>query len=165
MINNQAKTTVILYSGLLVGTFDILSAVVYYYIITGNNPIRIFPYIASGVFGKDAFSGSNSMIIAGLLFHYLIAFTFTILFFLLYPYIKNIFRNRIITGIVYGIFIWCVMNLIVVPLSNTPPPTWKPERMFINMVILILAIGLPLSFIASRFYRRVTEEKKERGFL
>jgi len=153
MIKKQNKITVILYSGFLVGTLDILSALLYYYILTGNNPVRIFPYIASGVFGKEAFSGNNSMIIAGLLFHYLIAFTFTILFFLLYPFIRNIFRNKVVTGIVFGIFIWCVMNLIVVPLSNTPPPTWKPLRMMINMIILILAIGLPLSFIATRFFR------------
>src|SRR4051812_46999718 len=109
MVNKTKLPLIILYSGLLVGTLDILSALLYYYIITGNNPVRIFPYIASGAFGRNAFSGSNNMIIAGILFHYLIAFIFTIVFFLFYSYIKNIFRNWIIRGIVYGIFIWCMM--------------------------------------------------------
>src|SRR3954469_14134630 len=102
MVKKTKLPIIILYSGLLVGTLDILSAFLYYYIITGNNPVRIFPYIASGVFGKSAFSGSNNMIIAGILFHYLIAFIFTIVFFLLNPYIKNIFRNWMVRGIVYG---------------------------------------------------------------
>jgi hypothetical protein len=143
---------VMLLSGALVGTLDILSALIYTYLLTGKNPVRVFPYIASGVFGKKALSGDRSMIIAGLLFHYLIAFIFTIVFFLLYPQLKRYFKNWIVLGVIYGVAIWCIMNLIVVPLSNTPPPTWKPVRMFINMLILIAAIGLPLSFIARRSY-------------
>ncbi len=111
-------------------------------------------YVASGIFGKEAFSGSNMMIIAGLVLHYSIAFAFTIFFFLLFPKIKAFSKNWILTGILYGIFIWIVMNLIVVPLSNIGSRPFTLVNALINVIILIVCIGLPLSFMTNTFYKR-----------
>ena len=90
----------------------------------------------------------------GLVFHYIIAFSFTILFFLLYPKLTILSKNRIITGIVYGLFIWAFMNLVVVPLSNVVHRPFKLEGMLINMAILVVLIGIPLSFMANAYYRK-----------
>ena len=114
--------------------------------------MRVFPYIASGIFGKDAFSGSVAMIIAGFLFHYIIAYCFTITFFLMYPRIKFLANNWVLSGILYGMFIWLLMNLVVVPLSRTHAATLTFNSFIINLLILIVAIGLPLSYIAHRYY-------------
>ncbi len=51
----------ILLSGLLVGTLDILAAFVDYYIATGKNPLIILKFIASGVFRKTALTGNGGM--------------------------------------------------------------------------------------------------------
>jgi hypothetical protein len=144
-------------AGLIVGTLDILSAFIYYFMKTGEKGVfNVLKFVASGVFGKAAFSGGNKMIIAGLVLHYIIAFAFTIFFLWLFPKIKAFSKNRILTGIVYGIFIWIVMNLVVVPLSNIGIGPFTIVNALINVIILTVCIGIPLSFMASTFYKKKT---------
>ncbi|MEP6617365.1 MAG: hypothetical protein ABJA57_12330 [Ginsengibacter sp.] len=151
-MNNLSK---IIKAGLIVGTLDILSAFIYVCIKTGKFiPGGILKFIASGIFGKDAFAGGTSMIVAGLIFHYLVAFAFTIFFFWISSRLKFILKNFILAGIIYGIFIWVVMNLVVVPLSNVPPRPFDVVNAIINMLILIICIGLPLSFMAGRIDKK-----------
>jgi hypothetical protein len=38
------------------------------------------------VFGADAFKGGGEMVVAGIVFHYLIAYLFATAFYLLYPF-------------------------------------------------------------------------------
>lgn len=144
----------VLYIGLLVGTFDIIAALVNYYISTGKNPIVIFSYISSGLLGTDAFAGGTNVILMGMLLHYVIALSFTILFCILYYNIKSLSIYKIFTGIAYGIFIWAIMNLIIVPLSHTPKSPFDVLHALKELLILIFMIGLPLSFLTGRFIFR-----------
>src|SRR5688500_1592432 len=99
---NFCKT--VLLAGLLVGSLDIVAALVNFYINTGKDPKIVLKYIASAVLGRSAFSASasNTAAVWGLLLHFLIAFIWTFFFFLLYPKLKLFSWNRIITGILYG---------------------------------------------------------------
>ena len=109
-------------------------------------------YIASGVFGKEAFSGGTATVIAGLIFHYIIAISFTALYFIVFPYIPFLGKQKLVGGLLYGAFVWSVMNLVTVPLSNTykSPLTWSGASL--NMAILIVCIGLPISLLATKYY-------------
>jgi len=140
-------------AGLLVGSLDIIAALTNFYIKTGKDPLIVLKYIASALFGKAAFSGDNSMAIWGLLLHFMIAFIWTIFFFLIYSKLRLLSWNRIITGIIYGIFIWIVMSQVVVPMSKAAGGPFNIKQAIIAVLILIGAIGLPLSFIAHRYYR------------
>jgi uncharacterized protein YacL len=151
---NTAAISKIIGAGLIVGTLDITAACTYYFIKTGNGPANVLKFVASGVFGKEAFSGDAKMLVAGLLIHYVIAFAFTIFFFWLHPKVNGLLKNRILTGIAYGIFVWVVMNLIAVPLSNVASRPFNAINAIINVVILIVCIGIPLSFMASTVYKR-----------
>jgi hypothetical protein len=142
----------VLLSGLLVGSLDIIAALVQFYSKTGKDPLIVLKYIASAVFGKSAYSGDSRMSIWGLLLHFLIAFIWTVFFFLIYPKFKLLSWNRIITGILYGIFVWIMMTQVVVPISKASAGTFNLKNAIIAVLILIGAIGLPLSFIAHRFY-------------
>ena len=149
------KNREILKAGFLAGTLDILAAFIYVYIKTGKLLIvGILKFIASGLFGKNAASGGNMMVLTGLVLHYIIAFSFTIFFFWLFPKIKFLSVNKILTAIIYGIFIWSVMNLIVVPLSNVASRPFNIVGAMINILILIVCLGIPITFIANRFYGR-----------
>ncbi len=44
----------VLWTSLLAGTLDAIGAIINYLVVYGKNPVRIFYYIASGVFGKEA---------------------------------------------------------------------------------------------------------------
>jgi hypothetical protein len=149
---NRLIQTVLL-TGLLVGVLDILAAFTSSYISFGIGPQRVLQFIAAGAFGMlAAISGGWKMAGYGLLFHFLIAFSWTILFFLVYPQIKMILRNVIITGILYGLFIWFVMNLAVLPITKLPQGHYKIKSTIVGMVILIAAIGIPVSLSARRYY-------------
>jgi hypothetical protein len=148
--SNLIKT--IAWVGLLAGTLDISFACTQAYIAKGISPVIVLQYVASGWFGKAAFSGGAAMALCGLLFHYLIACSFTAFFFWIYPYQKWLSKNVVATAIVYGLFVYAVTTFIVVPLSRIGALPFRIDKAVIAAAILIVAIGLPLSFFARRFY-------------
>ncbi len=142
----------ILWCGALVGTLDICAAFANAYISFEMGPISVLKYIASALFGASAHSGGTDMVIYGLLMHYAIAYFFTALFFVLYPLLGGGSQNNILIGVLYGVFIWLVMNLAVVPLTKIPHGHLHAPQAIVNAIILIIMIGVPVSFIASSFY-------------
>lgn len=145
----------IVQAGLLAGSLDMSAAVLNYLIAGGREPVRICYYIASAVFGKEtAYAGGWLMASCGLLFHYLIAFTWTALFFLLYPRLALLRKNAVAVGLGYGAFVWSVMNLAVVPLSRINAFPSKISNASLQMAILMGCIGLPVVLLARRYYAR-----------
>ncbi|MEJ0033869.1 MAG: hypothetical protein WDO15_27610 [Bacteroidota bacterium] len=145
-------TRTILLSWLLVGTLDISCAIISFLIKGGTNPSLIFIYISSALYGPEQVQEMNptSMEILGLCLHYLIALIWTVIFFSLYRRIPSMHKNRFITGIVYGFFMQIIMSQIVVKLSNAATGPFKFVSFLISGAILVIAIGIPLSFIAYR---------------
>lgn len=139
----------VLKAGLVAGTLDISAASIQT-LLYGRNPLNMLKFVASGVFGSSALSGGLLYSLAGLFFHYVIAFSWTILFFQLYPKVSLLKRNLWLTAVLYGLFVWTVMNLVVLPLSNTPEPNYTLKGFLIGASILILCIGLPLAIFARR---------------
>lgn len=148
----QNSIKIIVYACLTAGTLDILSAIVDSSIRFKITPVQLFQYIASGVFGQAAFSGGLATAAAGLLFHYFIASCWTVLFFLVYPKFKISSRYKVLSGLLYGIFIWLVMNLIVVPLSNAHIPRFSWGHVITGILYIMIMIGLPVSLIYHRYY-------------
>jgi hypothetical protein len=140
-------------AGLVVGTLDILAAFIHFYILTHKNPLVILKFISSGVFGADAFTAGNKMIVYGLVFHYLIAILFSLFFFLIYPKLKSFIKNLYIIAIIYSLFIWASMQFIVLPLSQASAMELTLQGSLIAISILIVCIGIPLSFLASKYSR------------
>ncbi len=145
-MRGAAKT--ILLAGLLAGTLDGLAACVDFVLRTGRSPVRVFQFIASGVFGAGAFSGGNAMAAWGVLFHYLIATSWAAAFVLAYPRLARV--NAIVLGLLYGVVVWLVMNLVVLPLSNVPQSSPTAFGVAKGMVILMVCVGLPIALVARR---------------
>ncbi len=149
---NPGARKAVLFAWLTAGSLDILTAFVHYYLKTGKNPFGVLNYVASGVFGTSAFTGGTAMAVWGLVFHYIIAFSFTLLFFLIYPRWKFLSLNKALTAIGYGLFVWALMNLVVLPMSNVPRPVFHLSNALIAATILIFMIGLPVTLIISKYY-------------
>ncbi len=155
--NTEARggiVTNIIKAGLLAGTLDILFAFTYYYIKTQKNPLNVLNYVSKVALGESTFTSQGLQQANGLLVHFVIAFGWTILFFILYPRLQLLRINKFITAFVYGIFVWVMMNVVVLPLWNHKPFVFNRESSPINALILIVAIGLPLSYIAHRHYSK-----------
>jgi hypothetical protein len=137
-------------AGLLVGTLDICAASFQFFIKTGNGPSGLLKYVASGFFGAEAFNSGNSMIFWGLFFHYFIALSFTFFFFWLVKIFPGILKEKILTAVLYGVFMWVVTQVVVVPLSKIPTKPLAFGRSLIAISILVICISIPLTWIANR---------------
>lgn len=132
---------------LIAGTLDGAAAVIF---LAKFKFAATFKYIASAVLGNEAFAGGPEMVLVGILFHYFIAFSFTLFYAFCVTKVKFLSANKVVSGILYGLFVWVVMNLIVVPSTRIPQAGFDPQRALLNAVILVFCIGLPISLLISR---------------
>jgi hypothetical protein len=145
------KYTVLTLVGLLTSTLDAVAA-----IISGHKmpAATVFKFIASGVFGKAAFDGGFEMVVAGIFFHYLIAFSMTVVLFIMYPIVISFLKNKYVVAVVYALIPWVITHLVIVPLSRIG---WSPMEIggiTLGIGILFITIGLPIVLIADWYYFR-----------
>ena len=151
----SSTAVAIMRTGLLAGTLDILAAFTNTYFASGRGPDIVLKYIASGVWGSEAFSGGAVMMVYGFLFHYLIALGWTTLYFVAYPLLRSLQRpGFIISGIIYGVVVWAMMNYVILPQSNVAPPGVSWGSAITGVLIIIVVVGLPVVFAAERFYNK-----------
>lgn len=146
----------ILVAGLVAGILDGIAAVAAYMLRGGQEPMKVWNFVSSGVFGQDGLNGGTPMAFAGIFFHLCIATIWATIYFFIYPKVSWLSRNWVLSGLLYGIFVWIGMNLVVVPLSNTPPMAKTVQGVLIGCSILMVFIGLPVSYVASRYFRSVS---------
>lgn len=139
----------ILRVGLLAGILDFLAAT---FILSKGNALGVSKVIASGLYGKTAFSGHPAIIAAGILLHFCIATAFAAAYFWAYPQWAFLRKNKWASGVFYGVFVWVVMNLVVLPLSLAPPMPLHTEAVIKNVLILIVCVGLPIAWLADRHF-------------
>lgn len=150
-MKNSNLITNILITGLIAGTCDILAAI---FLLAGGNAVGVLKYVASGAFGKAALEGGGEMAVLGLIFHYIIALSWTALYFLIYPKLPFLKWNKWLNAAFYGVIVWSVMNLLVLPLTNIAQRPFNSLNALKNIVILIVCICLPVSLLADRFYKK-----------
>jgi hypothetical protein len=144
--------TAILLTGLVAGVLDGFAAVNSYMSSGKTDPGMVFKYIASGVFGKAAYTGGTGMIMWGVFFHFLISYGLTVFYFWLYPRVKWLGENKVTAGVLYGIFAWLVTTQLIVPLSKIQQPPFNIHKAITAMQILVLFIGLPVSLMTNKHY-------------
>lgn len=150
--------TAIVLTGIVAGTLDISAAIINFYLSGGSHPIRIFFYIASGVFGSSAYAGGFGMAMLGLVFHYSIATTWSAIFFAGYPRFHKFLSNKFINAILYGVIVWVTMTFVVLPLSKVQQFPFSIERAIIAAGILVVCIGLPIAWMAEKYYSMVQQK-------
>jgi uncharacterized membrane protein YagU involved in acid resistance len=153
-INMNHFVKVILLITLLAGTLDLLSAFVHIYINTGKIATWMGQGIASALLGREqAFQGGWATGFLGFFLHYLITFLFTLFYFLMYPRLPILSRNKYLSGIVYGWLVFVIMNFVVLPLSALPSSSMQLTDAIVGLIMLPIVIGLPISIGASRYYK------------
>ena len=145
-------------AGLIAGTLDITAACIHAFLRNGTTPEQILRGIAGGAFGKEAAANGNMMIVWGLLFHFLIAISFTFFFFLLAKMIPPLVRYPVLTAIIYGAFVWAFMRYVVLNYISTIKigPIVGQEKIInaiIGAAILMICIGLPDALLAKKYLK------------
>ena len=147
-----------LVAGLIAGALDITAACIHAYIRSGTTPEKVLRGIAGGAFGKEAAANGNMMILWGLLFHFLIAVSFTFFFFFLARMVPSLVKYPVPIAIAYGAFVWLFMRYVVlnyISTINIKPIMGKEAAInaIIGAVILMLCIGLPNALLARKYVR------------
>jgi hypothetical protein len=140
----------ILSGTLVVGTLDALDAMLFFGLRNGARPMRIFQSIASGVLGSASFQGGGRSAALGVFLHYVIAFGIVLVFFVASRRIRFLTRHAVVSGILYGIAAYFVMNRVVIPLSAigaaSAPVPWP---VFANGILIhAFGVGLPAALFA-----------------
>src|SRR5215216_725952 len=134
----------ILYGTLVVGTLDALDAVVFFGVRNGARPIRIFQGIASGLLGAEARQGGPRTAAIGAALHYFIAFGIVVTYFLVSRRASLPTRHPVVCGVLYGLAVYAVMNLVVIPLSKIGGPSMPAAAVLANgLLIHMFGVGLP----------------------
>jgi len=145
------KLKIIFRAGLIAGLLDIIAAIVVYVLLLGLTSVKkILQTIASGAFGKNAYSGGWATAFAGLAFHFLIAIIFAGFYLLIYPYWKRFFGNPVIAGLCYGLVVWSIMNFIVLPVATGSMGNFDLKMISISIALIVLCIGIPISIITDK---------------
>src|SRR6185312_1741583 len=139
---------VVLVTGLIAGILDAGAALGFFLARGNRRPGMLFQYIASAVYGPAAFQGGRRMAIVGLFLHFCVALCWVGLYFALWPRVAHWGAGVLVDAVLYGVFVWCMMNLVVVPLSKAVPRPLTFAFVTVNIAILIITIGLPCAYAA-----------------
>ena len=149
----KRKIQGVLLSGLVVSLLVAAGTTFKYVISGGKHPLRLLNFVASGVFGQAAFQGevATQMAVLGGVLHVTVSIVWAILFFVLCSRIAILSKDWRLTGIGYGILIWVGMAFVVLPLSNTPPIPFEITNAAIDILLVTVCAGFPISFVAHKY--------------
>ncbi|HLZ52181.1 MAG TPA: hypothetical protein VKP61_15650 [Candidatus Acidoferrum sp.] len=131
--------------GLIAGTLDLTAA----FILYGPAVPR---GIAAGVLGPRAFQGGAATYALGIVLHFLIALSAAAVYYAASRKLEFLTEHFLVCGLFYGIAVYLVMNLIVLPLSalHARDPL-SLVGTITGLLIHMSCVGLPISFIARRY--------------
>ena len=120
-------------------------------VLAGVPLISLYQYIASGALGESAFAGGIPTALLGVLFHFIFSIVIAGVFILGVDRIPLLRRHIIPGSLLYGFGVFIVMNMIVTPLSATPPiPTPTTPELIVTIIVHILVAGLLLGIVVRR---------------
>lgn len=145
----RAALRTIALTGLIVGAMDITSAFIIA-ICRGSTATRLLQFVASGLLGPKAFEGGAATATLGLALHFAIAFVLVAVFYAASRRLAFLRRQAALSGVLYGLVVYGVMNLIVLPLSAARP-RHSLSGDLIQIGIHMFVIGLPTALLVRRF--------------
>ena len=137
---------------LLCGVLDISAAFVQAWTRAGRPPSAVLKGIASALWGRAAIDGGAGMAAAGLIMHFAVALTATLVFYVLSRRIA-LLRTAplLVVGALYGTAVFAAMNYGTLPLLSWvrslylgTPPRWPGSMDLPMLIIHIFCVGLPI---------------------
>ncbi len=141
----------ILVGGLAAGVLDITYAIVIW-MGRGVSPVRVLQSVASGLLGAGSYEGGAGTAALGFALHFVIAFTAAAVYVLAARQLPTLVRHPWLWGAAYGIAVFLVMNLVVLPLSAFPNEVSLPPLALLKgFAGHIVCVGWPISLPARRW--------------
>lgn len=137
---------------LLCGVLDINGAFLQSWLQSGATPPMVLKGVASALWGRAAIDAGVGMAAIGLLMHFTVALTATLVFYALSRRVAFL-RSAplLIVGPLYGIVVFAAMNYGTLPLLSWlrsfylgTPPRWPGTMGLPQLVIHMICVGLPI---------------------
>ncbi|MBN8886521.1 MAG: hypothetical protein J0I77_12430 [Rudaea sp.] len=148
----------VLGAGAAAATLDLIYACGLYYLLRGAMPDRVLHTIASGIYGQEAYTGGLATAAVGFVAHYVILVVAAWWFFLASRNLRVLRERAVACGLLYGFAIYCTMNFLVVPLSNSPLAKHAYELTLslarASDIGMHLIFGLIIAFATRSYWRR-----------
>ena len=140
----------ILYGGLVVGILDGLFALIFYGLILGAKPLRIFQSVASGLLGKAAFEGGIPTFLLGILLHFVVASCIAAVYYVASLKLPVLIDHAVVCGLIYGLLAYLGMNYVIIPLSAIGSRPFSLRLFLPAFIGHALLVGLPIALLARR---------------
>jgi hypothetical protein len=137
----------VLYGTLVVGVLDITDALVFFGLL-GTTPLRLLQGIASGLLGSAAFQWGLASATLGAVLHFFIAFVVVLAYYAASTRLSGLTRRPLAYGALYGLVVYSVMYLVVLPLSRTGPPHFSVASVTDELFAHICLVGIPSALFA-----------------
>ena len=138
----------LLFGTLAVGLLDIIDAFVFFG-LRDVAPAVILQAIASGVLGQAAYEGGAATAALGALLHFLIASIIVATYFLASRWIPALRDRPLLFGPLYGVIVYAVMSLAVIPLSAAVTGPRTMASVINGVLIHAFGVGLPAALFAA----------------
>jgi hypothetical protein len=139
--------------GILAGGIDLTYACSYHGLVNGIPPIRILQSIASGFFGLDSFQMGVTSAAIGFVTHFFILIVAAAMFYAASRRLVFLRQHAYLSGMAFGVAIYCTMNYIVLPLSAVPHFKSTPIGAFSDFAVHVLLLGPAIALVARHFDR------------
>ncbi|MEP6975415.1 MAG: hypothetical protein ABI897_08155 [Spartobacteria bacterium] len=140
----------ILIGGAIAGILDITYAIGFS-AWRGVAPLRLLQSVASGLLGAPAFEGGLPTAALGLFLHFCIALLWATIFYFASKATNFPARHPVVAGLFFGMIIFAVMNLVVLPLSAFPRKvSFQLVVLVTGILVHMFCIGLPISLAVRR---------------
>jgi uncharacterized membrane protein YagU involved in acid resistance len=143
----------VLQATLAAGTLDIAAAIL---LNLRVGPLIVLQSVAGGWMGREAYRGGWSSALSGLAAHFGIMLVIAALYMMVAGRAEILRRQWIAAGVAWGVLVWIVMTLMVVPLSASPLPVPDAIHIVQGLIVHVLMVGLPISWIARRVFGAVS---------
>jgi hypothetical protein len=152
---SSSPTKIAVLGGLVLGTTDLTFACTFAGLNSGASPVRVFQSVAAGVLGKASFTGGAASATLGVALHYVIAISMALVYYAVSRRYPALARRPIACGIPYGILLYLIMNLVVLPLSAIGMPSFKNLLWVTLSVIMHMVFGV-ICAVAARIASRAS---------
>lgn len=135
----RASLPLVVGGGLLVAVFDAVFACTWWAVAAGVGPMRVLQSIGAGLLGEASFAGGWRSAAIGAAAHGLIAICMVGGYVFVAPRLPVLVRQPLRWGAGYGLFLYALMNFVVVPLSAAPrndqPVAWVAASVVVHVLI------------------------------
>lgn len=148
--------------GLALATLDALFATTYWRFAAGMPWTRVFQSVAAGVLGLQAsIAGGERTAWLGVGLHYAIAMCFVVAYTIVATHLDALVRRPLVSGALYGLLLYVVMNLVVIPLSAIGHlPKFDDVPWVASSIAMHVVFGLICAFAARQALAGVSARRR-----